>query len=117
MKSVEMKRRKPPGSVKNSGQHSKMKEGTLQRMVFNGAPDYDKSLTNAGRVAKYRKPIVNQKYRITDGRYAGEMCKVESYIQEDTHVKVQLLDVWLKPTGKFDLVPCKYLRIGDEKRD
>lgn len=107
--------RKDPGSVKRSSQHTTMKEGTLKRQVFNGAPDFEKSLMNAGKAAKYRKPIVGSAYRITEGRYAGEMCKVQKVLTE-THLEVEFLDAWMKPTGKRDAVPAKYLRVNNEER-
>jgi hypothetical protein len=114
-KSAELKR-KDPGSVKRSSQNTAMKEGTLKRQIFNGAPDFEKSLMNAGKAAKYRKPIVGSSYRITDGRYAGEMCKVHKVLTE-THLEVEMLDAWLKPTGRHDAVPAKYLRVDNEQRD
>lgn len=107
---------KDPGSVKRMNNTSgEMKEGTLKRIAFNGAPDYQQSLENAGKAPKYRKPIVGSSYRITEGRYAGEMCKVHKVLTE-THLEVELLDVWLKPTGKRDAVPAKYLRVSDEQK-
>lgn len=108
---------KDPGDVVKSDNHTPIKAGTLKRMTFNNAPDFDKSLKNSGvKAGKQRKPVVGSSYRITDGRYAGEMCKVFKVVTE-THLEVEFLDVWLKPTGKRDLVPASYLRVNNEQRE
>lgn len=102
--------------MRRSSQHTQMKEGTLKRQAFNGAPDFEKSLANAGKAAKYRKPTIGSSYRITEGRYAGEMCKVHKVLTE-THLEVEFLTAFLQPTGKRDAVPAKYLRVNNEQRD
>lgn len=108
---------KSPGSVKRASNRTpEMKEGTLKRVSFNNSVDFEANLANAAKANKYRKPMIGGSYRITEGRYAGEMCKVHKVLTE-THLDVEFLDVWLQPTGKHDAVPSKYLRVGDEKRD
>ena len=112
-----------PGNVKSCdwGSSKKpMENQELQRVPFNGAVQFEKNLTNAGIKAKWSKrhPIINTKYRITDGRYKGEMCKVELYKMNDAFVTVQFLDAWMQPFSpeRRDMIPTKYLGLVENSK-
>lgn len=53
--------------------------------------------------------VVGSKYKITDGRYAGRLCKVMSHDERTYFAIVRLLDSWGKETKETDAVPLSYL--------
>lgn len=107
---------KDPGNCVKSGSHNPLKKTKLKRDRFNGAVDFETNLKNAGEQSKKatKRVSVNTTYRITDGKYAGELCKVAQCKPDDLFCKIELLDVWMKPRGLFDLIPVKYLGVSIE---
>ena len=111
---------KDPGNCVRSGERNPLKTTKLKRDRFNGAVDFETNLKNAGEASSKaaKKISVNTTYRITDGKYAGELCKVAEYKADSTFCKIELLTVWMKPTGNFDLIPVKYVGVAiDVKKE
>lgn len=93
------------------GGKKKLSKSKIKRAIFNNAPNYEKNLESAGKHSKkwITKPIIGRKHRITDGYYAGEMCKVHSYVDESPEVEVELCDPWGRGTGRYKTIPVRAL--------